>query len=422
MAPEQIEGRECDARSDIFSLGTVLYLLGTGELPFQGRNPHQVLKQIGEGNFRDPMQLRANLGGRFAAIIRKCLQIDPALRYPNAGALEADLLEFVGEAGIQDPGESLAEYLKDPEAFARAFRERVIETQIALADRAYKAGNIARATDAWNRVLAYDENNARVLAAVQRFGRRSRLQKALWLGGLSLVGAAAVAAVLFMPKPRKPPKVVVAPPPVVSVAPAPNKTPVLPPVPAPNDGPAVRPDKRPSVSHPRPPDRTASASATGTEPRHVVLRPEPANVAISVDGSLPRDFGPSFRELDLAPGSHTFKFVGAHECCVDEEITVKVPPGPGTTLVEHHLQFRPAGLYVVSNTPANVVVDGGNVSGRTRSVIQVPQPGGMFQTHSIRITADGHKEVVREVRLRAGQVETIDIEMEKSAEKSGDPT
>ena len=59
MAPEQIEGRECDARSDLFSLGTVLYLLATGELPFSGKNPHQVLKRIMEGKYRDPLQAAA---------------------------------------------------------------------------------------------------------------------------------------------------------------------------------------------------------------------------------------------------------------------------------------------------------------------------------------------------------------------------
>ena len=43
MAPEQIEGRECDARSELCSLGTVLYLLATAELPVSGSNPHSVL-------------------------------------------------------------------------------------------------------------------------------------------------------------------------------------------------------------------------------------------------------------------------------------------------------------------------------------------------------------------------------------------
>ncbi len=410
MAPEQIEGRECDARSDIFSLGTVLYLLATGELPFVGKNPHQVLKQIGDGRFRDPLQLCPKIGGRLRAIIVKCLQIDPNLRYPSASALEADLLAFIGETGITDPGELLAEYLKDPAAFNVAFRVRVIEGQIALGESAYQAGDIARATDAWNRVLAYDEHNPRVLHAVQRFGRRLRLRKGMTIAGAVLACCALLFTFVIAPRLRKP----------VSVAsrPAHVTTPVLeaphdvaPPTPGPprtHDAPSARPEHR-AAAHPRPVEKPV-----GNEPRHIVLRPEPANVAISIDGALPRDFGPSFRELDLMPGTHVFKYVGAHECCVDEEVSVKIPEGPGTTVLEHRLTFRPAGLYVVSNTPANVVVDRGSVAGRTRSIIQVPQTGGMFQTHEIRVSADGHKDMVREVRLRAGQVETVDIVLEKS--------
>jgi hypothetical protein len=101
---------------------------------------------------------------------------------------------------------------------------------------------------------------------------------------------------------------------------------------------------------------------------------------------------------------------------VDEQVVIDIPGGPGTTVVSHRLRFRPAGLYVVSNTPANVVVDDGGAQGRSRSVIQVPQPDDMLGTHVVRVSAEGHQEVVREVRLRAGQLETIEVTLEKSAE------
>jgi hypothetical protein len=134
-----------------------------------------------------------------------------------------------------------------------------------------------------------------------------------------------------------------------------------------------------------------------------------------VDGALPRDFGPSFRELDLAPGPHLFKFKGAHECCVDEELKVDIPPSASPFVLKHRLRFRPAGLYVISNAPANVVVGNNMASGRTRSVIQVPQPDDMFASHVVRISSDGHAPVVTEVRLRAGQVETIEVTLQPSA-------
>ncbi len=419
MAPEQIEGRECDARSDLFSLGTVLYLLATGELPFQGKNPHQVLKQIAEGHFRDPLQIKPQLGGRLAAILRRCLQVDPQKRYPDARELELALLAFVAETGIDDPGKTLAEYLKDPPAFSEAFRARIIETQIVRGEAAMKRSEIPEAMDAFNRVLSFDESNARVLSAVQRLGRRTRMRRAMLWCGVATLGAALVVAVTH--RPTATPKHTTS---VVQSAEQPSELsqPTAADTPADTAQAAARDEKRVrSAAEERVKAErravlraAANLAKNGNEPRHVVLRPEPANVSVSVDGSLPRDFGPSFHELDLSPGAHVFKFTGAHECCVDDELHVKIAPGPGTTVLEHRLKFRPAGLYVVSNTPANVVVDGGSAGGRTRSVIQVPQPSSMFETHKVRVTADGHGDVVREVRLRAGQVETIEVQLEKA--------
>jgi eukaryotic-like serine/threonine-protein kinase len=428
MAPEQIEGRECDARSDIFSLGTVLYLLATGELPFQGKNPHQVLKQIAEGQFRDPLMVKPQIGGRLRSVLLRCLHVDPSKRYDNARALEADLNEFVAAANIDNPGEFIAQYLKGTRAFSQAFRSRIVDTEVLLGERAMKVGDVPRAMDAFNRVLSIDESNERVLIAVRRLGRRSQLRRAgFWISGaVMLCGLIAYfASALTATRPNPPAAGEPVPPPrEISVpAQAPSAPPekkagpqTAAPVPAVQPLAAAgtrRPERR--TRNGKPGDESAPG---GSGPRHVVLRPEPANVSISIDGALPRDFGPSFRELTLAPGPHVFKFVGAHDCCVPAQVTIDIPPGPGTTIVAQRLTFRPAVLYVVSNTPANVVVDGGAVRGRTRSMIPVPQPDDMFGTHVITVSAEGYQEVVREVRLRAGQVETISVEL---PEKSADP-
>ncbi|MBW2507998.1 MAG: serine/threonine protein kinase, partial [Deltaproteobacteria bacterium] len=71
MAPEQVEGRTCDARSDVFSLGTVLYFCSTGRLPFVGRNPHHLLKLLLGGEYPDPVRLRPEIGADLAAIMHK---------------------------------------------------------------------------------------------------------------------------------------------------------------------------------------------------------------------------------------------------------------------------------------------------------------------------------------------------------------
>ena len=93
---------------------------------------------------------------------------------------------------------------------------------------------------------------------------------------------------------------------------------------------------------------------------------------------------------------------------------MKVPPGIGAFTVARKLQFRPAGLYVVTNTPANVSVDDGKAAGRSRSVIQVPGLTDLVEMHRIRVSAEGHRDQVQDVRLQAGQVVTVEVAMKAS--------
>ena len=146
--------------------------------------------------------------------------------------------------------------------------------------------------------------------------------------------------------------------------------------------------------------------------------PKPANVSISVNGSEPRAFGPSFRQVDLDPGLHRFKLIGAHDCCIDEEITLRVPPGPGTTALRHRLKFRPAALYVVTNVPANVVVDNGRSTGRSRSVIKVPHENELEEIHEIKLSAPGYQEHSQSLEMRAGQLSTVKVTLVPAVGKS----
>jgi serine/threonine-protein kinase len=425
MAPEQIEGKECDARSDLFSLGTVLYWLATGKQPFIGRNPHHLLKMIVEGRFVDPLQVKPAIGNTLREIILRCLELDPDKRYQNAAELEVALTAFVKHVGIDSPIEALARYLSDPVGFSARLRAQTLEYLISEGEK--NTRDLAVAFDHFNRALALDEGNPRVLDALERIGRRSRLRRTIRTLALALSAVAlavAVGLLVALPLERW-----------VTAAFSANansardvKRPFSP---APTSPPLSFPlSKRKSdgissvALSSRASERTESAAVrrlrkqiTQTTPRQVRFRPFPANISIGVDGASPRAFGPSFDEIELTPGTHVFSFVGAHECCLDEAVSVKIPPGPGVTVLEHRMRFRPAGLYVIANTPANVAVDGETAHGRTRSVIQVAHERDLVETHQILVTAPGFRDYTGKVQLGAGRVETVNIVLEPQEAK-----
>jgi len=91
MSPEQVEGKEVDPRSDIYSLGVILYEMITGRVPFEGDTPFTIgVKHKSEAP-QNPKELNAQMPDELSGLILRCLEKDKETRYQSAEEVLADL-------------------------------------------------------------------------------------------------------------------------------------------------------------------------------------------------------------------------------------------------------------------------------------------------------------------------------------------
>jgi Tol biopolymer transport system component len=106
MAPEQIEGRDADTRTDLFAFGCVLYELITGQKAFEGKTPSSVMAAILATEPRPLRELQPVTPAALERIVKRCLAKDPDERWQSARDLKAEL-EWVG-AGANATAEPVA--------------------------------------------------------------------------------------------------------------------------------------------------------------------------------------------------------------------------------------------------------------------------------------------------------------------------
>jgi serine/threonine protein kinase/tetratricopeptide (TPR) repeat protein len=94
MSPEQVAGEAVDCRTDLFSLGIVLYEMATGERPFKGRSPAELVSAILRDSPRAIAEVRADLPADLARVVRRCLEKDAQCRVQTARDVYNDLRDL----------------------------------------------------------------------------------------------------------------------------------------------------------------------------------------------------------------------------------------------------------------------------------------------------------------------------------------
>lgn len=132
MSPEQIDGGSVDARSDLFSLGVVLYELSTGGRPFKGNSSASLIPEIMRDTPPDADVVRKELPHHFGRIVRRCLEKDPDRRYQDAKDVRNELADLERELVLSSSGPSAA---RDTRPFQRMRRGKwlAVAAVVALA-------------------------------------------------------------------------------------------------------------------------------------------------------------------------------------------------------------------------------------------------------------------------------------------------
>ena len=132
MSPEQATGQPLDNRSDLYSLGLVLFELLTGERCFQADSELGVLEKVRLGRVSDLASLNPNVSREMLAIVNRALQKGVDHRYPSARFMERDLRDYLQRQGNPITEHDVAEYMNTLLSGSREHLETLIAARFPV--------------------------------------------------------------------------------------------------------------------------------------------------------------------------------------------------------------------------------------------------------------------------------------------------
>jgi serine/threonine protein kinase len=134
MSPEQCRGENVDRRSDIFSIGTLLWELTTGARLFAGENEIAIINRVAKADVPLPSSVRPDYPRGLETVVMRALASDPNVRYQNAVDLQIDLEDFAREARLPVSSARVGKFMR--ELFADEIQQTAAQLQAERLDAA----------------------------------------------------------------------------------------------------------------------------------------------------------------------------------------------------------------------------------------------------------------------------------------------
>jgi serine/threonine protein kinase len=203
MSPEQAMERVLDSRSDLFSLGTLMFHLVTGQLPFTGGNPSIVLRNVIEANRPSVHELAPDISGELADLIESLMQTDPNDR-PLSATEVIELLRGCLRSTQIDPDQdkwSIQSWLLDPGTYEERLETWLSTHLFEKGKQRLADSDHLGALRMFNRLLSMDDENQEVLDLIRGMHgtRKSKYKKRqiLPIAFLAVVAIVALVSLLW---------------------------------------------------------------------------------------------------------------------------------------------------------------------------------------------------------------------------------
>ncbi|GAB4196826.1 MAG: hypothetical protein OHK0013_04340 [Sandaracinaceae bacterium] len=416
MSPEQAQGQVLDGRSDIFSLGIILFELTTGKRLFRGNNEMETLRMIVEGDYPRPRDLNPGIPEGLERIILKSLEKDVAARYQTARQMQADLEDFIRQAQLKVSPISVGEWMQ------RLFEEKLAQQKQMLAEGRQLADVIAA------QVAAEEEAAAR--EATMSGVRQRQPSRGPWIA-VAVIGLLAALGVAAFVMTRPPP---------VPVGPGVLVIRSTPPGAAISVDGVRRPERTPATLRELPlahyvvqvssegfvpqthevdlteasPEATIEATLERPTASHVAMvnvTSTPAGAHVIVDGTDTGHVTP-FRVQGLEPGVEHIVAVSL-DGWVSQTRTLILRAGQVED-VSFSLERTPLGpneaLLVLTTDPpdSRVQLDAQTLEGTSPFEVRIAA-----RSYRLRVTHEGRRMHESELRLRGGERTEHRVELER---------